>query len=70
MELSQFDQGTTAIQRSGRGKEVPHVRLPVQSLQRFETEAKKAIGELAELPPRMSDGVSAKMPVKSSGLPR
>ena len=26
-----------------------HLRLPVMSLQRFETEAKKAIAELAEL---------------------
>ena len=32
-----------------RPKAVPHVRLPVGSLQKFETEAKKAIGELAEL---------------------
>src|SRR5438046_10644569 len=28
---------------------VPHFVLPVRSLQKFETEAKKAIGELAEL---------------------
>ncbi|HET6250924.1 MAG TPA: transcription-repair coupling factor [Tepidisphaeraceae bacterium] len=49
LELSQFDQGTTAIDSLIGGKEVPQVRLPIRSLQRFETEAKKAIGELAEL---------------------
>jgi transcription-repair coupling factor (superfamily II helicase) len=48
IELSQFEQSATAVQ-SVLGKEAPHVRLPVESLQRFETEAKKAIGELAEL---------------------
>jgi len=48
IELSQFDQGASAF--SGLvGKDIPHVRLPVQSLQRFETEAGKAIGELAQL---------------------
>ncbi len=31
------------------GQAVPHVKLPIVSLQRFETEAKKAIAELAEL---------------------
>jgi transcription-repair coupling factor (superfamily II helicase) len=31
------------------GKQIPHVTLPIRSLQRFETEAKKAIVELAEL---------------------
>ena len=49
MELSQFDQGTSTMPSFMAGKEVPHVRLPVQSLQKFETEAKKAIAELAEL---------------------
>jgi transcription-repair coupling factor (superfamily II helicase) len=49
MELSQFDQGTSTMPSFVAGKEVPHVRLPVQSLQKFETEAKKAIAELAEL---------------------
>jgi transcription-repair coupling factor (superfamily II helicase) len=48
IELSQFDQGATAI-ASMVGKDVPHARLPVNSLQRFETEAKKAIAELADL---------------------
>ncbi|MDB5356184.1 MAG: transcription-repair coupling factor Mfd [Phycisphaerales bacterium] len=49
LELSQFDQGTTAIDSLIGGKEVPQVHLPIRSLQRFETEAKKAIAELAEL---------------------
>ena len=49
LELSQFDQGATAMPSLVGGQEVPHVRLPIQSLQRFETEAKKALVELAEL---------------------
>ncbi len=48
IELSQFDQGAVA-QSSLVGDQVTHLRLPVQSLQRFETEIKKAIRELAEL---------------------
>ena len=49
LELSQFDQGTTAMPSLVSGHEVPQVHLPVQSIQRFETEAKKALAELAEL---------------------
>ena len=49
LELSQFDQGTSAMPSLVGGKEVPHLTLPVQSVQRFETEAKKALAELAEL---------------------
>ena len=49
LELSQFDQGTTAIDSLIGGKEVPQVHLPIHSLQRFETEAKKAVAELAEM---------------------
>ena len=49
LELSQFDQGSATMPSFIAGKEVPHVSLPVRSLQKFETEAKKAIGELAEL---------------------
>ncbi len=49
VELSQFDQGTTTMPSLVGGKEVPHVRLPVGSLTKFETEPKKAILELAEL---------------------
>src|SRR5688500_9493144 len=51
LQLSQFDQGT-ATMPSFVGwvgwREVPQVKLPVRSLQKFETEAKKAIVELAE----------------------
>ncbi len=49
IELSQFDQGTTTMPSFIAGKAVPHVKLPVQSLQKFETVAKKAIAELNEL---------------------
>jgi transcription-repair coupling factor (superfamily II helicase) len=49
LELSQFDQGTSAGPSLVGGKAVPHIRLPIRSLQRFETEAKKAVAELAEL---------------------
>jgi transcription-repair coupling factor (superfamily II helicase) len=49
VELSQFDQGTSAMPSLVGGVEVQHLRLPIGSLQRFETEAKKAIVELAEL---------------------
>jgi transcription-repair coupling factor (superfamily II helicase) len=49
LELSQFDQGATAMPSLIGGKEVPTVHLPIQSVQRFETEAKKALAELAEL---------------------
>jgi transcription-repair coupling factor (superfamily II helicase) len=44
MELSQFDQQAMMLDSGA-----PHLRLPVGSLQRFETEAKKAVKELAEL---------------------
>ena len=49
LELSQFDQASMTMPSFIAGKEVPHVKLPIQSLQKFETEAKKAIGELHEL---------------------
>ncbi|MDQ3441865.1 MAG: DEAD/DEAH box helicase, partial [Planctomycetota bacterium] len=49
LELSQFEQGVTAMPSLVSGKEVPQIRLPITSLQRFETEAKKAIKELEEL---------------------
>jgi transcription-repair coupling factor (superfamily II helicase) len=50
LELSQFDQGATAIQSMvGRSGDVPTVRLPVRSVQKFETEAKAALAELAEV---------------------
>jgi transcription-repair coupling factor (superfamily II helicase) len=44
IELSQFDQQAIIV-----GDNVAHVRLPVGSLQKFETEAKKAVQELAEM---------------------
>ncbi len=47
LELNQFDQGSTLGNLVG--KEIPQIQLPVQSLQRFETEAPKALAELAEL---------------------
>jgi transcription-repair coupling factor (superfamily II helicase) len=46
VELSQFEQGATTLIA---GSKMPHFQLPIGSLQRFETEAKKAIAELAEL---------------------
>ena len=49
LEMSQFEQGTTAMPSLVGGQEVPRIRLPINSLTRFETEAKKAIVELAEL---------------------
>src|SRR5205814_5821193 len=49
VELSQFDQGTAAMPSLIGGAKVPHFALPITSLQRFETEAKKAIRELDEL---------------------
>ena len=49
LEMSQFEQGTTVMPSLVGGQEVPAVHLPIQSLTRFETEAKKAIAELAEL---------------------
>jgi len=44
MELSQFDQSSSFVETGA-----PRIRVPVGSLQRFETEAAKAITELAEL---------------------
>ena len=49
LELSQFDQGASAMPSLVGGKEVPHFTLPIQSAQKFETEAKKALAELADL---------------------
>jgi len=39
----------TAIQSLVGGKDVPGVRLPVRSVQKFETEARPALAELAEV---------------------
>ncbi|HTW94339.1 MAG TPA: CarD family transcriptional regulator, partial [Tepidisphaeraceae bacterium] len=48
MELWQFDQGASSM-GAMVGKNVPPMKLPIRSLQRFETETKKAMLELAEL---------------------
>ena len=48
LELSDFDQGLTSLPIS-ISKEPLRSKLPIKSLQKFETEAKKAIRELLEL---------------------
>ena len=47
VELSQFDQGGAMASIIGEAQK--HIALPVRSLQKFETDPKRAIGELAEL---------------------
>jgi transcription-repair coupling factor (superfamily II helicase) len=49
LELSQFDQGGATMPSFVGSGAVQHFNLPIRSLQRFETEAKKAIAELNEL---------------------
>ncbi|HEV7297801.1 MAG TPA: transcription-repair coupling factor [Tepidisphaeraceae bacterium] len=49
LELSQFDQGTSAAPSLVGDAAAGAMKLPITSLQRFETEAKKALRELAEL---------------------
>lgn len=49
LELSQFDQGTSSAPTLVGSQAAESVKLPITSLQRFETEAKKALRELAEL---------------------
>jgi transcription-repair coupling factor (superfamily II helicase) len=49
VELSQFGQASGSMPSFVSGETVRHFDLPVRSLQRFETEAKKAIKELAEM---------------------
>lgn len=49
VELSQFGQTSGSMPSFVSGEQVPHFDLPIRSLQRFETEAKKAIKELAEM---------------------
>ncbi len=48
LELSQFDQSSVAMPSFISSGAVPHFVLPVKSLQKFETEAKKAIQDLGE----------------------
>lgn len=50
LELSQFDQGSSSAPSFVTGGDgATGTKLPITSLQRFETEAKKALRELAEL---------------------
>jgi transcription-repair coupling factor (superfamily II helicase) len=49
LEMSQFDQASSAGPSFVKGAEAKPVHLPIASLQRFETEAKKAVKELGEL---------------------
>jgi len=49
LELSQFEQGAVTMSSLVGGTHVPTFRLPIGSLQKFETEVNKSIGELAEL---------------------
>src|SRR4051812_6905083 len=49
LELSEFGQAESAFPGLVGGSAVPDFRLPIRSLQKFETEVKKALKELAEL---------------------
>ena len=49
LELSQFDMGTSAVPSLVKESKPVHVQLPIKSLQKFETEHKKALTELREL---------------------
>jgi len=51
LELSQFEQSAVAVHSliGGRDGGVPVFRLPIRSLQKFETDVPRAIAELAEL---------------------
>ncbi|HEV8377330.1 MAG TPA: transcription-repair coupling factor, partial [Tepidisphaeraceae bacterium] len=49
LELSQFGVGESAFPGLVGGGSVPEFRLPIRSLQKFETEVKKALKELQEL---------------------
>ena len=46
VELSQFDQGTATMPSLVKGAQVPQFKLPIRSLQKFETEAKEAASKL------------------------
>src|SRR6185436_4321572 len=48
LELSQFESGGTSLV-SEKNTQFPSVKLPIGSLQRFETEVKKALAELGEM---------------------
>ena len=49
LELSQFGQGAVSAHTLVGGRQIPEFRLPIGSLQKFETEVEKALKELAEL---------------------
>ncbi|MGE5612029.1 MAG: hypothetical protein ACM359_22470 [Bacillota bacterium] len=49
LELSQFEQGAVSMTTLVGGRDIPNFRLPIGSLQKFETDANKAIYELAAL---------------------
>ena len=49
VELSQFGQESVVLQSLVRGQETPAVKLPIRSLQKFETDVKKALAEVKEL---------------------
>src|SRR5882762_1820088 len=49
LELSEFGQAESAFPGLVGGAQVPDFRLPIRSLQKFETEVKKALKELEEL---------------------
>src|SRR5438477_8881448 len=49
LELSEFGQAESAFPGLVGGVKVPEFRLPIRSLQKFETEVKKAVKELEEL---------------------
>lgn len=49
LELSQFDMGMSSVPSLVAGQEPSRLQIPMQSIQKFETEAKKAIAELDEL---------------------
>ncbi|MBC7782193.1 MAG: hypothetical protein H7144_00015, partial [Burkholderiales bacterium] len=49
LEMSDFDQGLSSVPTLVNDKEPTRLKLPIRSMQKFETEAKKAIHELAEL---------------------
>ncbi len=48
LELSEFGQAESAFPGLVGGSQVPDFRLPIRSLQKFETEVKKALKELSE----------------------
>ena len=49
LEMSDFDSGTHSVPTLVGANEPQRFKLPIKSIQKFETDAKKAIHELAEL---------------------